>query len=65
MAKILIVDDGPQIVRLLDAALTAHRTDGDRDTAYQSGCDAYIAKPTDLDKFLARVVEFVDRPRPR
>ncbi len=122
MAKILIIDDEPQIVQLLEAALigqghsiftssggedgaglaksqlpaliitdmnmpggtgwdlirtlradeatkdipiialTAHQTDGDRDEAYQSGCDAYITKPIDLDKFLARAIEFVGQP---
>jgi CheY-like chemotaxis protein len=36
-------------------ALTSAQTAGDRDEAYEAGCDAYEAKPIDLARILARV----------
>ena len=60
MIKTLRADEATKDIPII--VLTAHQTDADRDEAYQSGCDAYITKPIDLDKFLARVIEFVGQP---
>ncbi len=60
LIKTLKADDATKAIPII--ALTAHQTDGDRDEAYRSGCDAYVTKPIDLDKFLARVIEFVGQP---
>jgi CheY-like chemotaxis protein len=38
-------------------ALTSAGTSGDRDEAYEAGCDAYETKPVDILRLLARVRE--------
>ncbi|MDX2143505.1 MAG: response regulator [Rhodospirillaceae bacterium] len=40
-------------------ALTGATTAGDRDEAYDAGCDAFENKPIDITRLLARVKEFV------
>ncbi|MBL8642750.1 MAG: response regulator [Rhodospirillaceae bacterium] len=40
-------------------ALTGATTAGDRDEAYEAGCDAYENKPIDIPRLIARVKEFV------
>lgn len=42
-------------------ALTAAITSGDRDEAYEAGCDAYENKPVDLTRLLARITELTTK----
>ena len=43
-------------------AVTAFAMAGDEKKALEHGCDAYIAKPIDLRKFLDLIAEFVGGP---
>ncbi len=44
-------------------ALTAHALEGSRAECLDSGCDEYLTKPIDRDKFYATIGRFVDRHR--
>ena len=65
---------GWQVIRALKAdaatravpviALTAYGTAEDREEAYDAGCDAYEAKPIDVERLLMRVTAMLGaRPR--
>lgn len=40
-------------------ALTANVMKGDRERTLQAGCDGYIEKPIDIDRFLDQVAHFL------
>ncbi len=40
-------------------ALTANVMKGDRERTLQAGCDGYIEKPIDVDRFLDQVAAFL------
>jgi CheY-like chemotaxis protein len=40
-------------------ALTGATTAADRDEAYEAGCDAYEAKPVNIERLLARMKELI------
>lgn len=40
-------------------ALTANVMRGDREKVFQAGCNGYIEKPIDVDRFLNQVAQFV------
>lgn len=40
-------------------AITANVMRGDRERTVQAGCDGYIEKPIDVDRFLEQVARFV------
>ena len=44
-------------------ALTAHALEGSRAECLDSGCDEYLTKPIDRDKFYATIGRFIDRYR--
>jgi CheY-like chemotaxis protein len=40
-------------------AFTAYAMEGDADKAYAAGCDGYITKPIDTDRFAAEVTRYL------
>lgn len=40
-------------------ALTANVMKGDRERTLQAGCDGYIEKPIDIDRFLDQIADFI------
>lgn len=42
-------------------ALTANVMKGDRERSLQAGCDGYIEKPIDVDRFIDQVERFLTR----
>jgi two-component system cell cycle response regulator DivK len=42
-------------------AITANVMRGDRERVFRSGCNGYIEKPIDVDRFLDQVASFMDR----
>jgi len=42
-------------------ALTAHVMEGDRDKAFEAGCDDYDAKPIDFERLLGKMQALLNR----
>jgi len=57
--QIEVLNDVPVI------ALTANVMKGDREQTLEAGCDGYIAKPIDVDRFPDQVRQFVSVGRSR
>jgi two-component system, cell cycle response regulator DivK len=49
----------PDISHIPIIALTANAMRGDKEHSLESGCDGYIAKPIDVDRFFSQVMTFV------
>lgn len=49
----------PSLATTLIVALTAYTNPGDRERILTAGCNGYIAKPIDVDRFPAQVAEFL------
>lgn len=49
----------PSLAGSLIVALTAYTNPGDRERILTAGCNGYIAKPIDVDRFPAQVAEFL------
>lgn len=49
----------PSLAPTLIVALTAYTNPGDRERILTAGCNGYIAKPIDVDRFPAQVAEFI------
>ena len=43
-------------------ALTANVMRGDREKVFNAGCNGYIEKPIDVDRFLSQVAQFFPAP---
>lgn len=46
-------------------ALTAHLTAGDRDEAYEVGCNAFEPKPVDLPRLLKKIAQVMGNHTPQ
>lgn len=49
----------PELSSIPIVALTANAMDSDRDRSLEAGCDGYIKKPIDVDKFPDEVFNFI------
>lgn len=58
--RILKADNGMARVPII--ALTAHAMAGDRERAYQAGCDEYDTKPVDFPRLLGKIEKFLGAP---
>jgi len=53
----------PALAHIPIIALTANVMKGDRERTLEAGCDGYIPKPIDVDKFPAEVMNFIAKGR--
>lgn len=49
----------PGLSKIPVIALTANVMKGDRERTLDAGCDGYIEKPIDIDRFLEQVADFL------
>jgi len=49
----------PQFANTPIIAITANVMKGDREKSLQSGCDDYIEKPIDIDRFIDLIARFI------
>jgi len=50
----------PDLADVPIVAITANVMKGDRERTVQAGCDGYIEKPIDIDRFLDQISRFID-----
>jgi len=53
----------PALEHIPIVALTANVMKGDRERTLEAGCDGYIPKPIDVDRFPAEVMNFIAKGR--
>ena len=49
----------PELIDVPIVAITANVMKGDRERTVQAGCDGYIEKPIDIDRFLDQISRFI------
>src|SRR6185369_14488648 len=54
----------PQLDRIPIVALTANVMKGDKERTIDAGCDGYIPKPIDVDRFPIEVMNYIRKGRP-
>lgn len=55
----------PDLEHIPIIALTANVMKGDRERTLEAGCDGYIPKPIDVDRFPTEVLNFIAKGRVR
>ncbi len=53
------IKSNPTLQKVPVVAITANVMRGDREKVFQAGCNGYIEKPIDVDKFLDQVALFL------
>ena len=53
------IKSSPALQKVPVVAITANVMRGDREKVFQAGCNGYIEKPIDVDKFLDQVALFL------
>ena len=54
-----IIKNDPDMKDIPVVAFTSFAMEGDEQTAFSAGCEGYITKPIDTQKFLASLAEFL------
>ncbi len=49
----------PELINVPVVAITANVMKGDRERTLSAGCDGYIEKPIDVDRFIEQVERFI------
>jgi two-component system, cell cycle response regulator DivK len=49
----------PNLINVPIVAITANVMRGDRERVFKSGCNGYIEKPIDVDRFLDQIAQFL------
>jgi two-component system cell cycle response regulator DivK len=49
----------PKLISVPIVAITANVMKGDRERTLSAGCDGYIEKPIDVDRFIEQVERFI------
>jgi two-component system, cell cycle response regulator DivK len=52
----------PNYQKIPIIAITANVMRGDRERVFNSGCDGYIEKPIDVDRFLDQISKYFSQP---
>lgn len=53
------IKSNPDLMNVPVIAITANAMKGDRERTLDAGCDGYIEKPIDVDKFIEQVERFI------
>jgi two-component system cell cycle response regulator DivK len=53
----------PELARVPIVALTANVMKGDREKSLEAGCDGYIPKPIDIDRFPGEIRNYIKKGR--
>jgi two-component system cell cycle response regulator DivK len=53
----------PELDHIPIIALTANVMKGDKERSLDAGCDGYIPKPIDIDRFPSEVMHFIRKGR--
>lgn len=49
----------PETASIRIVAMTGHTLPGDRQRAYEAGCDGYLSKPLDIPHFIEQIKKFL------